>query len=157
MSTFDPTQHPRGNQATGHAGQFAAKPQSASEIAIEPGAEVLVGDFALNGVTYPDARVTFSGTEDSGSVVLWNDEGEIADISVNIPGATPAEGCIFVKNWSENAGMLESLESAGIGTRTGRYVETGFVSAPELRLNRAVPTSPIPGSSRAGDTAITYG
>ncbi|KAB1661674.1 hypothetical protein F8O07_07150 [Pseudoclavibacter sp. CFCC 13796] len=34
MSTFDPTQHPRGNQATGHAGQFAAKAQSASEIGL---------------------------------------------------------------------------------------------------------------------------
>ena len=34
MSTFDPTQHPRGNQTTGHAGQFAAKTQTSSEVGI---------------------------------------------------------------------------------------------------------------------------
>lgn len=35
MSTFDPSQHPRGNQATGHAGQFADKAQSGAEVGLE--------------------------------------------------------------------------------------------------------------------------
>lgn len=34
MNTFDPTQHPRGNQTTGHAGQFATKAQTSSEIGL---------------------------------------------------------------------------------------------------------------------------
>lgn len=34
MSAFDPTQHPRGNSRTGHAGQFAAKHQSGAEITL---------------------------------------------------------------------------------------------------------------------------
>lgn len=34
-ATFDESLHPRGNQTTGHAGQFAAKAQTASEVALE--------------------------------------------------------------------------------------------------------------------------
>ncbi|KAB1661673.1 hypothetical protein F8O07_07145 [Pseudoclavibacter sp. CFCC 13796] len=34
MNPFDPTQHPRGNQSTGHAGQFAAKTQTSSEVSL---------------------------------------------------------------------------------------------------------------------------
>ncbi|KAB1661680.1 hypothetical protein F8O07_07180 [Pseudoclavibacter sp. CFCC 13796] len=37
MSAFDPTQHPRGNQSTGHGGQFAVKAQSGSEISLGTG------------------------------------------------------------------------------------------------------------------------
>lgn len=36
MNTFDPAQHPRGNQTTGHAGQFAAKAQSDAEVGLAP-------------------------------------------------------------------------------------------------------------------------
>ena len=32
MSTFDPAQHPRGNQSTGHAGQFATKTHSGADV-----------------------------------------------------------------------------------------------------------------------------
>lgn len=35
MSTFDPTQHPRGNAATGHAGQFATKQQTGAEVGLD--------------------------------------------------------------------------------------------------------------------------
>ncbi|WP_028245382.1 hypothetical protein [Pseudoclavibacter soli] len=35
MSTFDPTQHPRGNTLTGHAGQFATKEQTGAEFGLE--------------------------------------------------------------------------------------------------------------------------
>lgn len=34
MSTFDPTQHPRGNAVTGHAGQFAIKQQTGAETTL---------------------------------------------------------------------------------------------------------------------------
>ncbi|KAB1661630.1 hypothetical protein F8O07_06915 [Pseudoclavibacter sp. CFCC 13796] len=34
-TTFDESLHPRGNQATGHAGQFAVKEQSASEVTLQ--------------------------------------------------------------------------------------------------------------------------
>lgn len=34
MSTFDPTQHPRGNTVTGHAGQFATKQQTGAEVSL---------------------------------------------------------------------------------------------------------------------------
>ncbi|KAB1661676.1 hypothetical protein F8O07_07160 [Pseudoclavibacter sp. CFCC 13796] len=47
MNAFDPSQHPRGNQSTGHAGQFAAKPQSASEINIvQPDGPGLRAEYA---------------------------------------------------------------------------------------------------------------
>ncbi len=35
MSNFDPTQHPRGNTVTGHAGQFAAKQHFTPELGLD--------------------------------------------------------------------------------------------------------------------------
>lgn len=49
--------------------------------------------------------------------------------SVNLPNAPCPEGHTFIKDWSENEGILEELVSSGVVELTGTTVETGFVYA----------------------------
>lgn len=47
----------------------------------------------------------------------------------------PADGCVWLKGWSENEGVPDAFVKAGLGTLTGRVCATGFVEAPEFKLN----------------------
>lgn len=46
----------------------------------------------------------------------------------------PAEGCVFLKGWSENEGIPEALVKAGIVELTGRTIPTGYCEAVEAKL-----------------------
>lgn len=46
----------------------------------------------------------------------------------------PSEGCVWIKDWAENEGMLASLVEAGVIEVTGRVAQAGFVHAHEGRL-----------------------
>jgi hypothetical protein len=50
------------------------------------------------------------------------------------PTSPLPEGHVAVKNWSENAGMLEALIAAGIVEDTGRRIPCGYTSAALCRL-----------------------
>ena len=41
---------------------------------------------------------------------------------------------VYVKNWSENEGLLDALVAGGIVENTGRVLPTGFVQANVCRL-----------------------
>lgn len=64
------------------------------------------------------------------------EHGDLATASVNLAGYgyTPSEGCVFLKSYSENSGLLESLLRAGVVEQTGRYAHVGFVDVPEVRF-----------------------
>ena len=51
----------------------------------------------------------------------------------------PAKGCVFLKGWSENEGIPESLVDNGIVELTGKIVPTGYCEAIEARLLVDVP------------------
>jgi hypothetical protein len=53
----------------------------------------------------------------------------IATASVNLPDAECPEGHTYIKDWSENMGMLHALTSQGIVEDTGEVAITGFVTA----------------------------
>ena len=61
------------------------------------------------------------------------DGSAIATATVNMPEYELAEGEILLKGWSENEGLPEALERAGIVELTGRAVANGFVQAPIAR------------------------
>lgn len=62
-------------------------------------------------------------------LVDGNTEEPIAKCTVCVDGECPA-GMILVKNWSENKGMLEALEAAGIVRNTGETIAASrYVSA----------------------------
>ena len=46
----------------------------------------------------------------------------------------PAEGNVFIKNWSENEGILESLQESGILGESVAQHKTGFATADECKL-----------------------
>lgn len=58
----------------------------------------------------------------------------LAVVTVNFPDTPPAEGCVWVKNYSENSGILEYLVGQGILEPTGRERQSGFITCPEARV-----------------------
>lgn len=46
----------------------------------------------------------------------------------------PRPGYVFLKGWSENEGIPNALEKAGILALTGRTIPTGYVEAQEAKL-----------------------
>ena len=72
-----------------------------------------------------------------GTALVLNDEtdGEVVCVAtINIPGAKLAADEVVIKDYSENEGILETLESAGVIARTGRTVKAGFVDVPVCKL-----------------------
>jgi hypothetical protein len=64
--------------------------------------------------------------------------------SVCLPDYRQAPDEVYVKNWSENEGLLGALVAAGIVEDTGRTLPTGFVRANVCRLLIAGQTHPQP-------------
>ena len=89
-----------------------------------------LGDLTFNGNTWPNTTVEYRANQ------LWIEDpiDMVAVVSENIPGYTPAEGCIFVKDYSENTGVLSALIDAGVLVPTGRAVVSGYVGLPEARV-----------------------
>jgi hypothetical protein len=54
-------------------------------------------------------------------------------------GEPPSDGCLWLKGWSENEGIPESLVAAGVVKLTGRTGPTGFCEAVEARLLEIAP------------------
>ncbi|SIO89646.1 hypothetical protein [Nocardiopsis sp. JB363] len=93
-----------------------------------------------------DTTITFPfGTKVTGTLihdaehsrlVLETDEGpEPLSINLANDGLLPAEGCVFIKDWSDRAGLAESLEQQGLVEIVGRRVVGPFSStAYEVRV-----------------------
>ena len=63
------------------------------------------------------------------------DDGEpLATCTVNIPEYPLEEGEVIIKDYSENEGMFNVLEDAGIVKRTGKMVSSGFITCPVCKL-----------------------
>ena len=55
--------------------------------------------------------------------------------SVNLaPEEQPNDDCVFIKDYSENEGVLAALIAADIVEPTGRTVQSQYVEFPEVRL-----------------------
>lgn len=62
-------------------------------------------------------------------------DGQImATATVNLPDVPIPDGHVFIKDWSENAGIVGALQLAGIVEPCGRRVPTEFVEAVVCRL-----------------------
>lgn len=58
----------------------------------------------------------------------------LATLTASIPDEIPGEGCVFLKDWSENEGIAECLVNSGIVELTGREVKCNYVTAKEAKL-----------------------
>jgi len=61
-------------------------------------------------------------------------DGEPSFVATVALDELPPAGHVFLKGWSENEGIPEALEKAGIVKRTGRTIMTGYVEAEEAQL-----------------------
>lgn len=62
------------------------------------------------------------------------DGSRIAIATVNIPDEPLGPDEVFVKDWSENEGMLQFLQDNGIAEPTGDLVNAGYVVAKKCKL-----------------------
>jgi len=86
---------------------------------------------------YKNVTIEAGSYQHDGSLALraLTEDGEpLAVLTAYSPYVKPEEGCIFLKSYSENAGLLETLTGLGLVKPTGRFVEMGFVQVPEVRL-----------------------
>lgn len=98
-----------------------------------------IGELTIGGTTYKNVYLeTRAYLDGSPALVLSDDEGEILTATVWLPTA-PAQGCVWIKDWSENAGVLLALTEAGVIAPTFRTEPTGFVHASEARLLTGAP------------------
>ena len=74
---------------------------------------------------YPNGRV---------AIQLMDEEGPVATATVNVPEADLAADEVIVKDYAENAGVLDLLVLMGVATPTGRRIPVGYVEAPVARL-----------------------
>lgn len=98
---------------------------------------VEISGFSTEYLDDCDATVVYSRYVDGVSPAIQvydTDTGEAlctASVALDEP---PREGHVFIKNWSENAGVLEGLQKAGVIGEVTREVPSGFVMAKECRL-----------------------
>ena len=66
------------------------------------------------------------------------DGSAIACVSLNLVPVEPEllddRALIYLKDYSENEGMLDLLIDEGIVERTGRYRQSGYIEAPLVRI-----------------------
>ena len=58
----------------------------------------------------------------------------LMDVTVNLD-APPPEGCIYVKSYSENDGLLEALQTMGLITEVLYGMPSGYVMIPACRYD----------------------
>lgn len=116
-----------------------------------------IDTITIGGSTYTDVKleVTKYMTADGAlALILTNTDedgfpGLLAKVTVNLePAYVPSEGTVFVKDYSENEGMLAFLEERGWGKATGRKELSGWVAVPEVEL-----TGDLEKLWKAGQTA----
>ncbi len=74
------------------------------------------------------------------ALVLVDDRGlPYYRVTINLTDYHQPTGTVFVKNWSENEGMLDWLVENDIGELTGHVNPSGFVEVPILKLNDIEP------------------
>lgn len=88
-----------------------------------------------HGVKLLCSRYNYDRTQKA--LMIFDPEiGEnIAVPSVMLEGASQADNEIFIKNWSENEGILEQLIMHGIVELPHGRIKTGFVYAEVCMLN----------------------
>ncbi len=88
------------------------------------------GTVHFNGFECEVERTTYANGRTALILVNTKDREEVAVATVNLPDAPLKPGEVFIKDYSENKGMLEALEKAGIVKATGEKVQSGFVEVP---------------------------
>lgn len=93
--------------------------------------------FQLTTMLIDETVVIEKATYPNGSTALVMKalDGEpIGYATAALDGALPGDGNVFIKDWSENTGVLAALQNAGLVGPVIRSVPHGFVEAHEVPL-----------------------
>lgn len=93
--------------------------------------------------TERDLEFVLAGHYDTGApaYALMQEGQPYTTVSVNLQGNPPAEGCFWIKDYSEHQGLADALLSAQVILLTGRVTGVGFGTAVEARLHPSLVTS----------------
>lgn len=100
-------------------------------------------DLKLGETTYPNCSFTVGTYRYGGGryihIVQNTCEGQedIADVTANISTPMP-KGCIAVKDYSENTGMLREMQRLGVVTEVLAFCPSGYVSLPVCKYDEEV-------------------
>ena len=100
-----------------------------SNISRITGVDVVFGGWRcrIAPATYPNGRLAWQ--------LVDADTGEPVTVAtVNLPDHALPEGHVFVKDWSENEGVLSALILSGVVEDTGVRVPSGYVDAAMCRI-----------------------
>jgi hypothetical protein len=87
------------------------------------------GDYVIRASKYPNRR---------NALVLHSTNGEPTGVlTVNLPQNPLRHDEVFVKNYSENEGVVDALVKAGVAQPPHRWVMSGFVQIPVCTLTKA--------------------
>ena len=86
----------------------------------------VVWEGSLVKKTYPNGRVALIHQGKDGSM--------ITKVTTNIPEIELADGEVIIKNYSENEGILEALIGQGVVSQPIRFIKSGFISFPIVKL-----------------------
>ena len=84
-------------------------------------------------MVYLDFHIYTNGTPAIRALSALNGD-LVMTLTVAIEGVIPDEGCVLLKDWSENEGVVGCLVKEGIVELTGRQFSTGYVFAKEAKL-----------------------
>jgi hypothetical protein len=123
------TDEDRGTQAaTLRAELFGASAEPGQEETAAPGMVHFKGFLCeMQWTTYPNGRAALY-------LVEAQTREMVAVATANLPEAPLKPGEVFIKDHSENRGMLAALEQAGVVKATGAAVRSGFVEVPVAAL-----------------------
>lgn len=80
-------------------------------------------------------RLTNYEADNSPAILILDDNGQVQIKATTLLNDDIAsEGCVFLKGWSENEGVIQALVNAGVVELTGRKVRAGYSFALEGRL-----------------------
>ena len=100
-------------------------------------------DVRTKFCTYQNCRLYTSTYDANGGLYIGivADCGDgvepVMDVTVNVGAMTP-EGCIAVKNHSENAGALDEMKRIGLVKEVIGSIQSGFVKIPICRYDAEI-------------------
>jgi len=92
-------------------------------------------NIKLNHASYDNCSIKFHKFPNgSTALVIYQDDQVLLKASVAVEGYQPPDGFVCIKNWSENAGILEELIENRIIDPPQAYIPSGFVEIPICKL-----------------------
>lgn len=97
--------------------------------------DVPIGDLELGGTVYKNCVAKFGRYGNGNLAIIIEEENTleriaVATVNVGMPG-------VFIKDYSENEGMLKQLVDKGLVEEIGATFTSGYVEIPEVRLKGA--------------------